>query len=61
MKLFCKHEWKILSEKREQSSLEKILNAKVGVDNIKLVNGKLIQILTCNKCGDLREFVEEIA
>ncbi len=60
--IWCKHEWEILSEKITESQLEHYMKV-VKLGNIKSMSGtmaerKLIQILTCNKCGKLKRFVE---
>ena len=62
--MFCKHNWKVLSETTTESKIEhagKIgarFNTKGGADWA--LERKHIQILTCEKCGKLERFVEEI-
>jgi len=64
--IFCKHEWKMLSETVTESPYEhsiKILRAHGGT-SIKNFDAsterKHIQTFTCDKCGNLKRFVEEI-
>jgi len=59
MKLFCKHDWKMISETTTKSDME----VAVATPNLKTAKGfdtqrKLIQIVACNKCGKLERFVE---
>ena len=73
--MFCKHEWKVLSEKTTKSKLDQ-LNAG-GLSNLKangalileltsgallleLTSRKHILTITCEKCGDIKQFVNEI-
>ncbi len=58
--MFCKHEWKILSEVVTKSEME--LALELGVTRIKNMGSdrKHIQIVCCDKCGKLKRFVEEI-
>jgi len=58
--MFCKHEWKILSETVTKSELE--LAVELGATRLKNVRAdrKCIQIVFCDKCGKLKRFVEQI-
>lgn len=66
MSLFCKHEWKMLSETITESELEhairtlrqhrQILDSCRGVD----LTRKCIQIVTCDKCGEIKQYCTEI-
>lgn len=64
--MFCKHECKILSEVTTKSKLDQ-LNAG-GLSNLKangalileLTSRKHILTVTCEKCGDIKQFVNEI-
>ena len=60
IKLFCKHEWKMLSETEHESPFLKsrIKNARGLSESV--IRGKLIQIVVCDKCGSIKKFVEEI-
>ena len=59
----CKHEWVILSEVSTESKLEQL--KKVGGEITAsgyfaakdLTDKKLIQTLTCKRCGKLQQFV----
>ena len=62
--MFCKHEWKVLSETVTKSALE--VSAKCNVtgrglpESIMNTDRKHIQVFTCDKCGKLKRFVEDI-
>ncbi len=65
--MFCKHKWKMLSEKTTESQFEHSMNTAYKYSNaIKLphqlcdAERKVIQILSCEKCGKLKKFVETI-
>ncbi len=66
--MFCKHEWIILSEtvtkSKYESTIEAIGGLAVGKTKLpwQLCNAdrKHIQVFTCNKCGKLKRFVENI-
>ena len=66
IKLFCKHEWKIVSEITTKSRFEvattQLNNTKPKTIPWQLCDArrKHIQIVTCDKCGKLRRFVETI-
>ncbi len=65
--MFCKHEWKILSEKTTKSRLELLVEV-VGESTKETkvqyqysdLSRKYIQIVICAKCGELKRFVERI-
>ena len=62
--IFCKHDWKILSDETTESKLEH--TAKVMPDLAEIRGSmcnperKKIQILTCEKCGKLKRFVTKL-
>ncbi len=67
--MFCKHEWKVLSETVTKSRLELSVQAvsQGGKPHEFELPGHLccakrkhIQVFTCNKCGQLKRFVEAI-
>jgi lysyl-tRNA synthetase class I len=60
--MFCKHDWKILSEVTTKSAIEHAQNigAVVQKANGYALERKYIQIIVCKKCGKARRFVEEI-
>ena len=60
--MFCKHEWKILSETVTESKLELIIRVKARVKDGggALISRKHIQVFTCDKCGKLNRFMERI-
>ena len=67
MKLFCKHNWEVLSETTTESIQEQ--NIRLGGvayetewDNVlqKLHEKKHILVVKCTKCGKLKRFIEDI-
>jgi len=58
----CKHNWKVLTETKEKSPIEKMVEVGVfryrGFEDIEY--GKYICIVTCIKCGKIKKFVETI-
>jgi ribosomal protein L32 len=60
--MFCKHAWKILSEETTKSRVEVCQESGVlKLSNLcDAVDRKFIQIVTCQKCGKLKRFVEDI-
>ena len=67
MSMFCKHEWKVLSETTTESQAEQF--ARLSGYFIKPKNSgqlelltarKHICVVTCTKCGKLKRFVEGI-
>lgn len=61
---FCKHKWKLLSETVTESSIEHMKRvASMVPDNgvlPSLLSRKHIQIFTCDECGKLKRFVEDV-
>lgn len=66
--MYCKHQWKILSEKTTESKMEHMrsinfhfrLNVAIIQDVLPLTSRKFIQILVCEKCGKIKQFVTNI-
>jgi len=66
--MFCKHDWKILSETVTKSKWESSIDAaeRRCAGNLTLphqlcnADRKHIVVLTCEKCGKLKRFVEDI-
>lgn len=66
--MFCKHDWKILSEVTTKSQFEVTTEAldKSGCTKGKIphqmccADRKFIQVVQCTKCGKLKRFVENI-
>jgi len=61
--LFCKHEWKVISEMTEKSFLDKFCesdkyNIYIGIPCGIELCGRIIQIITCLRCGKIKKFVE---
>jgi len=69
--MFCKHKWKLLSETHLKSKFETAVDAirhgcipteertKVPAQMCDATR-KHIQVFTCEKCGKLKRYVEEI-
>ncbi len=65
--MFCKHDWKLLSEITTKSKFEVAFEAirdKARNSNLPWpmndVSRQHIQVFTCNKCGKLKRFIKEI-
>jgi len=64
--MFCKHKWTILSETTTVSKLEhadrlqKVITTGTLEAVIEVTKRKFIQIITCDKCGKVKRFVEII-
>lgn len=59
--MFCKHDWKVLSEKMTESKLQHAI--KLGFQKLKSGNSSdlerlFIQVFSCSKCGKLKRYVE---
>jgi hypothetical protein len=58
--MFCNHEWKVLSETTTKSQYEHAKDIGLIVEEGRssgLIR-KHIQIVSCDKCGSLKRFVE---
>lgn len=65
MNLLCRHHWKMLSETITTSELEEASRILGNHHDITEISGnmmarKCIQIVACDKCGQLKRFCEEI-
>ena len=69
MNIFCKHDWKLISETVTVSKFQLSMEASEStglVGKIKIphqlccADRKHIQIVSCDKCGKLKRFVENI-
>jgi len=66
--MFCKHKWSILSETTTKSKFQSAIDAvsELSIANLKTphqmccAERKHIQTFTCDKCGKLKRFVENI-
>ena len=66
--MFCKHEWKVLSETTTESRLELSIRAMSEANlNISTLPWQLcdaerthIQIMVCEKCGEIKRYSEKI-
>ena len=67
-KLFCKHEWEILSETTTESTFEMATRA---INNSGATQGRLpwqlcdgdhkhIIVASCSKCGKIKKYVTEL-
>lgn len=60
--MFCKHNWKILSEIRTDSIVDRAIKNGMHIkrcssDDLKQT---LVQIVTCEKCGKIKRYVSEV-
>lgn len=67
MAIFCKHQWKILSETKTESQAEHFVRLfgecpkpRDTYGSWELSKRKLIQVVSCEKCGKIKQFVTEI-
>jgi hypothetical protein len=60
--MFCKHEWKLLSETTTESKVEFLKKLEISLEEAPYhaLNRKFIQIVVCPKCNKLKRFVENI-
>jgi hypothetical protein len=64
--MFCKHDWKILSENTTESQFECAVKALGERANVKIphqmcsVDRKFIQVVCCPKCGKIKRYVEVV-
>ena len=65
--MFCRHRWEVLSETVTKSRFESSMEAvKTNISELTLphqlckADRKHIQVFTCQKCGKLKRFVENI-
>lgn len=63
--IFCKHKWAILSEITTKAPFEvavEALSSREGKCTIphqmSITDRKVIQIVSCEKCGKIKKFVE---
>lgn len=62
MKLFCKHDWKLISEELTESKLQhaKSLGIIIKAGYSTYLDRKYIQVYSCKICGKIKKFVETI-
>ena len=66
--MFCKHDWKMLSERTTESKFEcavkSLGGSAIGDVNIPhqmcCTDRKFIQVVYCHKCGKIKRYVEAI-
>lgn len=58
MKIFCKHQWKVLSTEYTKSMLEHMKEADFHPPKVNKfsVQRQFIQLVSCEKCGKLKRF-----
>lgn len=62
----CQHKWKVLVEKTTESTFEHALRVTGNYNNVRIPHQlcqdrrKHIVILTCEKCGGLKEIVNNL-
>ena len=57
----CQHNWEKITETTLPSGYEQMQKGNIGFDRIRgmsLFQKKYIVVLSCNKCGELKKFVE---
>lgn len=66
LKIFCKHDWKLISEITTKSAFELATENLATMAHVKLpwqlcnADRKVIQLVTCPKCGAIKKFTETI-
>lgn len=67
MKLFCKHQWKLISDKTFKSKFEHANDVLGGCikgaripHQMSCAERKNVQICACEKCGKLKRFVTDL-
>ena len=69
MSIFCKHEWKVVSEAVTESKFQhamKSIDESSASGSVRIpwqmtdAERKHIQVIACDKCGKLKRFVESI-
>ena len=65
--MFCKHDWKVLSDVTMESSLEAAYRCIKAANVIPLVhtalrdaNATQVTICSCNKCGKIKKFKTQV-
>lgn len=63
--MFCKHEWKILSDQIVKNTMKDRVTAKNHapghmLDFIETLKDTHIQVISCNKCGKLKRYVTKV-
>ena len=60
--MFCKHNWKILSETRTDSIAERAIKNGMHISRCTshYLKQTLVQIVTCEKCGKIKRYVSEV-
>jgi hypothetical protein len=61
--MFCKHDWKVLSEITTKSKVEHYISIGGAIEGkipFDCMERKHIQVFTCTKCGKAKRFVEDI-
>lgn len=64
--MFHKHEWEVLSEVTTESKYEQLNRG--GLSNLKTSGAMILELtarkhiltVTCEKCGEIKQFVNEI-
>lgn len=62
MRIFCNHDWKVLSETTTKSTIEKsrdldlVANGPIRDWDLER---KLIQVFSCKKCGKIKRYITQ--
>ena len=63
-KLFCKHNWELISKETTKSNVQVILEANYNPKNFKYLYSDLqrylIQIVVCKRCGKIKKFKDQL-
>lgn len=62
-RLICQHEWRILSSTLTESQLEQANKLGLNITKVRgysILEKKMIQIVTCHKCGKIKQYVTDI-
>jgi len=64
MSIFCKHEWKLISETTTRAAIEVLgsvgMPFHIDKGGPHFTERKHIQLVQCDKCGKLKRFVEKL-
>ena len=60
MNIFCKHNWKILSEQLIESPAKATGMSTCKNADISIFMSTHIQIVTCDKCGKIKRYSEKV-
>ena len=63
-KLFCKHDWELISKETTKSNVQAILESNSCEKKFKYLytdlQRYLIQVFACKKCGKIKKFKDQL-